>query len=386
MTHERNVKFVDLGRQYRRIQPEIDRAISRVLDRTDFILGDDVHFFEEEFAAYCEAKYAVGLDSGTSALELGLRALGIGPGDEVLVPTNSFIASASAVSFTGAKPVLVDANPFTYTIDVQELTKHITPRTRAIMPVHLYGQPAEMGTIMQVAEQHNLFVIEDACQAHGARYKGRRVGSFGQVAAFSFYPAKNLGGCGDGGALVTNDQGIAEAVRVMRNCGQRDKYNHVVLGGTRRLDTIQAAVLRVKLHYLEEWNGRRRELAGMYDRALQGSGMFTPLAMPSGEHVYHIYAVQASRRDQLGNFLKSEGVGVGIHYPTPIHLQPAYASLGYRPGDLRSAERCAPRLLSLPMFPEMEEDEVEFVANCIWSFTGKRRDAMGQPPIREAAI
>jgi len=362
------VKLIDLTRQYQAIKPEIDSAIARVLDRTDFILGEEVCRFEKEFARYCQAKYAVGLDSGTSALELGLRALGIGPGDEVLVPANSFIASASAVSFTGATPVFVDVDPVTYNIDVQQLAQRITTRTKAIVPVHLYGQSAEMDAIMEVAERYGLFVIEDACQAHGARYKGRRVGSIGHVGAFSFYPGKNLGAYGDGGALVTSDFHIADRVRVMRNCGQREKYHHVALGWTRRLDTIQAAVLRVKLRYLDEWNALRKHWAKLYDQLLEGTDVVRPVAALSGEHVYHLYVIQVEERDRLQTYLAAKGIATGIHYPIPIHLQPAYADLGYQTGDFPVAERCAPRLLSLPMFPELKAEEVKFIADCIRSF------------------
>lgn len=371
-----NIKFVDLNRQYQALKPEIDHAIARVLDRTDFILGEEVRRFEEEFAAYCQANYAVGLDSGTSALELGLRALGIGAGDEVLVPVNSFIASALAVSFTGATPVFVDVDPVTYNADVQRLVRHITPRTKAIMPVHLYGQPAEMDAIMEVAEGYGLFVIEDACQAHGARYKGRRVGSLSHVAAFSFYPGKNLGAYGDGGALVTNDSQIADRARMLRNYGQREKYHHLSLGWNRRLDTLQAAVLRVKLRRLDEWNALRRRWAALYDQLLQGCDVIRPVASPPGEHVYHLYVIQVEERDRLQAYLAANGIATGIHYPIPIHLQPAYAALGHRVGDFPITERCAPRLLSLPMFPELRADEVERIAGYIRSFlTGQ--ESMG---------
>lgn len=368
------VKLVDLNRQYQAIKPEIDSAIARVLDRTDFILGEEVRRFQEEFASYCQVEHAVGLDSGTSALELGVRALGIGAGDEVLVPANSFIASASAVSFTGATPVFVDVDPVTYNIDVQQLAQRITPRTKAIMPVHLYGQPAEMDAIMEVVERYGLFVIEDACQAHGARYKGRRVGSIGHVGAFSFYPGKNLGAYGDGGALVTNDPHIADRVRMMRNYGQREKYHHVSLGWNRRLDTIQAAVLQVKLRYLDEWNALRRRWAALYDQLLEDIDVVRPVAAPSGEHVYHLYVVQVEERDRLQTYLAANGIATGIHYPIPIHLQRVYADLGYQTGDFPVSERCAPRLLSLPMFPELKAEEVEFIADCIWSFLNMRSE------------
>jgi dTDP-4-amino-4,6-dideoxygalactose transaminase len=369
------VKFVDLQRQYQAIKPEIDSAIAGVLNRTDFILGGEVARFEEEFAHYCEAKYAVGLESGASALELGLQALGVGAGDEVLVPANSFIASATPVSFVGATPVFVDVDPITYTIDVQQLERHITPRTKAIVPVHLYGQPADMDPIMQVAKRYSLLVVEDACQAHGARYKGHRVGSFGHVAAFSFYPGKNLGAYGDGGALVTNNAHIAESVRVLRNCGQREKYNHVTLGGNHRLDTIQAAVLRVKLRYLDLWNALRRDWAKLYDQLLADVDVVRPVAAPSREHVYHLYVVQVNERDTLQSFLADNGIATGIHYPIPIHLQRAYVDLGYQTGDFPVTEACAPRLLSLPMFAELSPEKVDFIAGCIRSFYSHQFEA-----------
>ena len=362
------VKFVDLGRQYEAIKADVDAAIAHVLSRTDFILGDDVFSFEEEFADYCGVRYAVGIDNGATALELGLRALGIGPGDEVLVPANSFIASATAVSFAGATPVFVDVSPTSYNMQPGLLVDHITPRTKAIMPVHLYGQPADMDEVMAVAQKYGLFVVEDACQAHGARYKGRRVGSFGNVAAFSFYPGKNLGAYGDAGALVTNDPHIAEQATILRNCGQREKYNHVVLAGNHRLDTLQAAVLRVKLRSLDRWNDLRRHRATLYAELLAGTGVITPEPAPDVEHVYHLYVVQAQDRDVLQAYLKARGIATGIHYPIPIHLQPAYAHLGYQRGDFPITEHCAAQALSLPMFPELTDSEVRFVADAVGSF------------------
>ncbi|MFN8497373.1 MAG: DegT/DnrJ/EryC1/StrS family aminotransferase [Anaerolineae bacterium] len=363
-----DVKFVDLGRQYEAIKTEVDAAIARVLRRTDFVLGDDVFRFEEEFADYCGVRYAVGVDNGATALELGLRALGIGPGDEVLVPANSFIASATAVSFAGATPVFVDVSPVSYNMSAGLLVDHITPRTKAIVPVHLYGQPADMDGVMAVAERYGLFVVEDACQAHGARYKGQRVGSFGNVAAFSFYPGKNLGAYGDGGVLVTNDRHVAEQATLLRNCGQREKYNHVMLGGNHRLDTLQAAVLRVKLRYLDCWNDHRRHCAALYDELLEDTEVITPAASAGVEHVYHLYVVQGSGRDNLQAYLKARGIATGVHYPIPIHLQPAYAHLGYKPGDFPITEYAAARSLSLPMFPELTDSEVMFITDTVAAF------------------
>jgi dTDP-4-amino-4,6-dideoxygalactose transaminase len=374
MAVETKVKFVDLARQYSTIKADVDSAIAHVLERTDFILGDEVQRFEEEFAEYCGANHAVGVDNGTSALELALRALGIGPGDEVLVPVNSFMASGSAVSFTGATPIFVDADPHTYNIDVRMIEQHITPRTRAIMPVHLYGQPADMDAIVSVAQQHHLYVVEDACQAHGARYKGRAVGGLGHAAAFSFYPGKNLGAYGDGGAVVTNDPEILERLKILRNCGQREKYNHVALSYNRRLDTIQAAVLRVKLRHLDKWNAARRGWARLYDQLLSDADVVTPKVLPGVEPVYHLYVIQAPDRNHLQAYLNGQGIATGIHYPTPMHLQPVYKPLPYRAGDFPVAEKCAPLLLSLPMFAELQQEEVESIAGCVRAFYRAERE------------
>jgi dTDP-4-amino-4,6-dideoxygalactose transaminase len=362
------IPLVDVGAQLRSIRGEIDAAVGRVLDGGSFILGEEVERFEEEFAAYCAAHHAVGLDSGVSALEMGMRALGIGPGDEVIVPVNSFIASSSAVSFTGATPVFVDVDPLTYNIDPHQVEKCITPRTKAIMIVHLYGQPADIDDVSSIAENNDLFVIEDAAQAHGARYRGRPVGSFGHVAAFSFYPAKNLGAFGDAGAVVTNDAEVADAVRLMRNYGQSEKHRHEHLGWNRRLDTIQAAVLRVKLRHLDRWNARRQDLAGLYDHLLEGQRVTTPSTKPHRDHVYHLYVIQVEDRDALRAFLRERGIDTGIHYPVPIHLQPAYAHLGCEAGTFPVAEAGAGRILSLPMFPELSDEQVEHIADGIEAF------------------
>lgn len=372
------IPLVALEAQLDSIREEIKAAIDRVLNDAAFILGQEVSLFEEEFAAYCGAKYAVGVDSGVSALELGMRALGIGPGDEVITPANSFIASSSAISFTGARPVLVDVDPVTYNIDPCQLRRNITPRTRAVMPVHLYGQPADMAGILEVADAHGLWVIEDACQAHGARYNGRRVGSLGHIAAFSFYPAKNLGAFGDAGAVVTNDANVADTVRTMRNYGQSEKYHHVLLARNHRLDTLQAAILRVKLRYLDQWNARRAELARLYTLLLSNEKVTTPEVAPGCDHVYHLYVIQSEDRDGLQAFLGERGIDTGIHYPIPIHLQPAYTSLGYRPGAFPVTESIATRLLSLPMFPDLKETEVEYVVRTIMDFLlfiGTTRDS-----------
>jgi len=375
LTHPKhaNVPFVDLGVQYRAISAEIDDAISKVIQDADFILGREVRLFEEEFAEFCDSSYAVGVDSGTSALELALRAFDIGPGDEVITAANSFIASALGISHAGAKPVLVDVDPFTYTLDVKALERAITRRTKAIIPVHLYGHPAHMGPIRQLADRHGLVVIEDACQAHGASYKGKRVGSLGHSAAFSFYPGKNLGAYGDGGMVVTKDRKIANRLEMLRNYGQKEKYKHLFRGYNRRLDTMQAAILRVKLKYLEKWNAARRWNAKLYQKHLEGSGVVVPGEAGGAESVWHLYVIRTERRDALKEHLVSKGINASIHYPIPIHLQPAYQDLGYKRGDFPVTEAYADRILSLPMYPELSDRQVEFISQTVCEFQSAPR-------------
>ena len=368
------VPFLDLGAQYRTIEGEIGEATSRVIQQSDFILGREVGLFEEEFAAFCEAKYAIGVDSGTSALELALRAYDIGPGDEVITAANSFIASALAISHAGARPILVDVDPSTYTVDVSAIEKAITPRTKAVIPVHLYGHPAHMNPIRELADKHGLVIIEDACQAHGTRYKGRRTGSLGHAAAFSFYPGKNLGAYGDGGIVVTNDRGIARRLEMLRNYGQKEKYQHLFRGYNRRLDTLQAAVLRVKLRYLEKWNAARRWNAVLYHKFLDGCGLLLPGEAPGAESVWHLYVIRAEQRDALKEHLISRGISASIHYPIPIHVQPAYLDLGYKKGDFPVTESCAHQVLSLPMYAEISQDQIEYVAKTIRNFLSARQD------------
>jgi len=362
------VRFVDLAAQYRAIGAEIDPAIAAVLGDTDFILGRAVDRLEKEFAAFCGSSYAVGVDSGMSALELLLRAFDIGPGDEVVTVANSFIASALAISHTGARPVLVDCNPENYNMDVSCLERAITPRTRAIMPVHLYGQPADMDPILEIARRHSLVVIEDACQAHGASYKGKRAGSLGDAAAFSFYPGKNLGAYGDAGMVVTNDAGIADALQKLRNYGQEQKYIHVSQGYNRRLDTLQAAILGVKLRHLESWNAARQRHAGLYNELLRGSSVVTPNQASYAESAWHLYVIRTKNRDSLKAHLACQGIMTGIHYPIPIHLQPAYSDLGYKKGDFPVTEAYADEILSLPMYAELTPDAIQFVADAILEF------------------
>jgi len=365
------VPFVDLAAQYATIEDQVGKAMASVLRRTNFILGQDVDLFEKEFAAFCEVEHAIGVDTGTSALELILRACDIGPGDEVITVVNTFIATTLAISYAGAVPVLVDADPQTYNIDVSKLEEAITPRTKAIIPVHLYGQPADMDPIMEIAQRHGLKVIEDACQAHGARYKGRRAGSLGHAAAFSFYPAKNLGAYGDGGIIVTDDEQVDQRVRMLRNYGQREKYNHLVCGFNRRLDTLQAAVLRVKLGYLDEWNDARRRHAGRYKQLLAS----TPLALPPeadyAESVYHLYVVRTDNREVFMDYMQEQEISTGIHYPIPVHLQPAYQELGYGKGDFPVSERYAEQIVSLPMYPELTPEFIDHVAEAIEQAAGQ---------------
>ena len=363
-----DVPFVDLKAQYRTIAEEVSEGIGRVLENTDFILGRDVKLFEQEFADYCGVKFGVGVDNGTSALELALRAYDVGDGDEVITVANTFIATASAIAFTGARPVLVDIDPHTYNIDVGAIEQAITGRTKAIMPVHLYGQPADMDPIMELAKARGLIVIEDACQAHGALYKGRRAGSIGDAACFSFYPAKNLGGYGDGGMLVTNNEDIANKVRMLRNYGQKEKYHHLFIAYNRRLDTLQAAVLRVKLKWLDEWNQARRRNAQLYNELLANTDVVTPVEASYAEHVYHLYVVRIQDRDGLQEYLQSKGISTGIHYPIPIHLQEAYRYLGYQRGDFPITEENAEQMLSLPMYSELTEEQIQYVVEAIHDF------------------
>jgi len=357
-----NIPWVNLTIQYQNIRSEINSAIQNILDHGDFILGQDVAKLEEEFAAYCGTKYAVGVDNGLSALELSLRALGVEPGQEVIVPTHTFTATAAAVTLAGATPVFVDADPETCNIDPAKIENAITSRTRAIIPVHLYGLPADMDAIRRIAEKHNLVVVEDACQAHGARYNGNRIGSLGHAAGFSFYPTKNLGAYGDGGMVTTNDEKVAETIRALRNCGQREKNVHELIPFNHRLDNLQAAILRVKLHHLDEWIALRRKWAALYTQLLTGSDLVLPVEPTGYEHVYHLYVVRSQQRDALMAFLRERGVGTAIHYPKPVHLQPYYANVTDRRGQFPVAEKICNEILSLPMFPELTEEQVEIVA------------------------
>jgi dTDP-4-amino-4,6-dideoxygalactose transaminase len=363
-----NIPFVDLQSQYQSIKAEADAAVLAVMQRGDFILGGAVAEFERAFADFCEVKHAVGVDSGYSALELILRAYQIGPGDEVITAANTFIATTLAISNTGATPVLVDVDLDTYNIDPAKIEAAITPRTRAIMPVHLYGQPADMDAIVAIARRHGLYVFEDAAQAAGLRYKGRRAGSLGDAAAFSFYPGKNLGAYGDAGAVVTNDAAVADKIRLLRNIGQKVKYFHEVKGYNNRMDTIQAAVLKVKLPYLDGWNAERRHAAATYAELMADLPLVTPLTADYGEHIFHLYVVRVENREALMEHLKELGVATGLHYPIPIHMQPAYSELGYKRGDFPITEAHAETILSLPIFPELDDEKVAYVVDGIRQF------------------
>ena len=374
-SNQHKVPLVDLAAQQAAIRVELTEAAARVLCEAEFILGREVECFEEEFARYCACAHGIGVDSGTSALELALRAYGVGEGDEVIAPANTFIATALAISSTGASPVLVDIDPTTCLLDVARLEDAITRRTRAVIPVHLYGQPADMDPILDIAQRRGLVVIEDACQAHGARYKGRPVGSLGHAAAFSFYPSKNLGACGDGGMVTTNDDDIAKSLRMLRNYGQEKKYHHLIRGYNRRLDNLQAALLRVKLKYLNVWNEDRRDRADWY-RDLLSDFVVLPSVADYAEPVWHLYVIQVHDRNELQAYLGERGIGTGIHYPIPIHLQPAYRDLRYRRGDFPFTERACDRILSLPMYPELHPDAVDKVATAVGGFVAARQGQM----------
>lgn len=363
------VPFLDLKAQYETIADEIAIALQKVLDNSAFAGGSFVAQFEKEFAAFCQIESAIGVGSGTAALWAALKGLGIGNGDEVITTPNTFIATAEAISLCCARPVFVDINEQTYNIDPELIEKAITSKTKAIIPVHLYGQMAEMDSIMEIARARGLYVIEDACQAHGAEYKGRRAGSIGDAGCFSFYPGKNLGAYGEAGAVVTNITELAENIRVFRDHGQKQKYYHSIIGWNARMDGFQGAVLSVKLKLLSEWNESRRKNAQLYNNLLSDvEGVITPTEAEYAKHVYHIYAIRAKNRDALINALARKDVFCGIHYPVSLHLQDAYKPLGYSKGSFPVAERCAGELVSLPMFSELTQEQIEKVVKEIRHF------------------
>ena len=359
------IPYLDLPAQYRSIKAEVDAAVARVLDSAQFILGEEVGAFERDFARYCQTAECIGVNSGTSALHVALLAEGVGPGDEVITVPFTFVATASAICYTGAKPVFVDIEPDYYTIDVSKIEAAITPRTRAIMPVHLYGQPADMDPILEIAKRHGLAVIEDAAQAHGSEYHGRRCGSMADIAGFSFYPGKNLGAYGEGGAVVTARADLAKTCRTLRNWGEETRYEHRLKGFNYRMDGIQGAILRVKLRYLEQWTEQRRRVASWYAEMLDRDTVSIPNARPGCRHVYHVYAIRSRDRDRLREALTAQQIQTGVHYPIPVHLQPAHADLGYHAGDFPVAEQVAREVLSLPIFPEMTREQVATVAAAV---------------------
>jgi dTDP-4-amino-4,6-dideoxygalactose transaminase len=371
-----SIPLVNLKRQHESLKDELLTALSSVVDSTNFFLGPNVSNLESEFAAYCGTSWAVGLGSGTDALFLSLKAADIGPGDEVITVSHTFAATAGAITMAGATPVFIDVDPKTYTMEDPSLIEAaITPRTRAIIPVHLYGQPAPMVEIMQVAERHGLFVLEDACQAHGAELDGERAGTLGHAAAFSFYCSKNLGAYGEAGMATTNDAALAERLRMLRNHGSEVRYEHILQGTNSRLDEMQAAILRVKLPHLEEWNERRRSLADAYTRALAGiNGITLPEVRPGALPVWHLYVLRTQARDALLETLKQSGIGAGIHYPIPVHLQPAFSKYGHGEGSLPHTEAVAREIISLPLFPELTFQEVSYICGVIATFSAQTQE------------
>lgn len=365
------VKFLDLRLQYLEIKKDIERPLSETFNRGDFILGKEEVIFEREFAKYCGSKFAVGVNSGTDALFLGLLSLGIGSGDEVIVPVFTYIASALAVTFTGARPVFADIKEDTYNIDVAKIQKLITKRTKAIMPVHLYGQCADMKPILDLAENHNIKIIEDAAQAHGAMYKAkgnqwRKAGTMGDLGCFSFYPTKNLGAFGDGGMIVTDNEQLFKKLLLLRDYGRISKYKHICVGYNSRLDTVQAAILRVKLRRLDEWNKLRRRNAEIYREGLKGvKGVILPVEADSSYHIYNVFAVRLKNRDGAMVELNKKGISAIIHYPIPLHLQKVYKNLGYKRGDFPIAEKVSREIVSLPMYPHLKESQIRFIVKAI---------------------
>jgi len=360
-----SVPFVDLKKQYLSIKDEILDAVAGVFETTQFVLGKEVGEFEEEFSSFCGAKYGVAVNSGTSALHLALLAAGVGPGDEVITVPCTFVATVAAIVYTGAKPVFVDVDAVTYTMDPAQVEAAITPRTKAILPVHLYGNPVDMDPIIDIARRHGVLVIEDAAQAHGAEYKGRRCGSLGEMGCFSFYPGKNLGAYGEGGMVTTDNPEVVKKIRMLRDWGAEKKYEHVLKGYNYRMEGVQGAVLRVKLRYLESWTELRRAHAAAYQTMLSDTDLKLPTEIPGNRHVYHVYGVLTRRRKELMETLNSQGIQTGIHYPYPVHLLPAYADLNYPKGAFPVSETIAEQELSLPMFPELSTDQIELVGQAL---------------------
>jgi dTDP-4-amino-4,6-dideoxygalactose transaminase len=363
------IPFLDLKKQYQSIRDEVILSVTEVLDSGAYVLGPAVEKFESEFGAYTQCEFAVAMNSGTSALHMGLLAAGIGPGDEVITVPHTFVATVSSILYTGAKPVFVDIDPHSYTLDPSLLEAAITSRTKAIVPVHLYGQPADMDPIMDIAAKHNLVVMEDAAQAHGAEYKGKRCGSIGHLAGFSFYPGKNLGAYGEGGALTTNDGSIARKSKMLRDWGQEKKYHHVMVGYNARMEGIQGSILSVKMKYIEAWTEARRNIANLYNERLNGlTKVVLPKSFEDRRHVYHIYCVLVEDREKFMKFMADEGVGTGIHYPFPVHLLEGYSFLGYSKGQFPISERVANQCVSIPMYPEMTSEMIDAVVAALWKY------------------
>jgi len=359
------IPFLNLKAQHAALEQELLAAFKHTLESTQFVLGKEVAAFEEEFAGYSGGRFGIGVNSGTSALHLALLAAGVGPGDEVITVSCTFVATVAAVDYTGARPVFVDVDRDTLNMDVTQIEAAITDRTKVILPVHLHGQPADMDPILDIARRHDLVVIEDAAQAHGAEYKGRRVGSLGDMGCFSFYPGKNLGACGEGGMVVTNNEDFAQRVRMLRDWGQERKYHHVAKGFNYRMEGVQGAVLRVKLRHLDAWTAARREHAAKYGSLLEDTGVKTPVEASFARHVYHVYGVRVSNRDAVQSALQGRDIQTGIHYPIPVHMQTAYQEFGFGPGDLPVTEQASAELLSLPMFPELERGQVKQVCEAL---------------------
>ena len=365
------IPFLDLRAQHAAIEQDLLAAFKETLATTQFVLGREVAAFEEEFAAYSGGRFGIGVNSGTSALHLALLAAGVGPGDEVITVSCTFVATVAAVNYTGARPVFVDVDADTLNMDVTQIEAAITDRTKVILPVHLHGQPADLDPILEIARRHNLAVIEDAAQAHGAEYKGRRVGSIGDMGCFSFYPGKNLGACGEGGMVVTNSEDFAQHIRMLRDWGQERKYHHTLKGFNYRLEGLQGAMLRVKLRHLDAWTEGRRQNANHYREFLADSGVTIPVEAPYARHVYHVYGVRVANRDAVQAALQAREIQTGIHYPIPVHLQKAYREFGFGRGDLPVTEQASTELLSLPMFPELERSQVEEVCEALLTEVGR---------------
>ena len=365
-----NIQLVDLQSQYEKIKNEIDSVVSDVISKSAFIGGPYLKSFETAFAEYCNVKHCIGVGNGTDAIFIALRTLGIGKGDDVITAANSFIATSEAITMTGAKVVFVDINPQTYNIDFNKIEEKITPRTKAIIPVHLYGQPADMDPILSLAKKYNLKVIEDAAQAHGATYKGKKIGSLGDMACFSFYPGKNLGAYGDGGAIITNDDALAIKARMFANHGRVDKYDHEIEGVNSRLDGLQAAILSVKLKHLDEWSKRRRGNGYLYNQYLKDTDLITPFEIDNVQAVYHLYVVRVKKelRSKLQEHLKSKGISTGIHYPIALPNLKAYSYLNHSSNDFPEATKAAQEILSLPMYPELEKEQIQIISNEIQGF------------------